>query len=69
MHTAIKTKQREDASKLTTRGQSNLVKAASNAPHTLHALDSIAVHKIYRASQKLKIGHVTGVTDVARHMS
>jgi len=44
-----------------TRGQSNLAKAASNAPHTPHALDSItiAVPKVCRGSQKLKVGHVT----------
>jgi len=44
-----------------TRGQSNLAKAASNALHTLHAWDSItiAVPKIWRGSQKLKVGHVT----------
>jgi len=45
----------------TTKGQSNLAKAASNAPHTLHALDSmtVAVSKICGGSQKLKVGHVT----------
>jgi len=44
-----------------TKGQSNLAKAASNAPHSLHAVDSItiAVPKICRGSQKLKVGHVT----------
>jgi len=43
-----------------TRGQSNMAKAASNAPHTLHALDSVTIDvpKICRGSQKLK-GHVT----------
>jgi len=46
---------------LTTKGQSNLAKAASNVLHTLHALDSITivVPKICRGSQKLKVGHVT----------
>jgi len=35
--------------------------AASNAPHTLHALGSIAiaVPKICSRSQKLKVAHVT----------
>jgi len=44
-----------------TQSQSNLAKAALNALHTLHALDSItiAVTKIYRGSQKLKVSHMT----------
>jgi len=40
-----------------TRGQSNLTKAASNAPRVLTI--TIAVPKIWRGSQKLKVGHVT----------
>jgi len=42
-----------------TRG--NLIKVASNAPHTLHALDSVAVAvvKIFRRSQNSTVGHVT----------
>jgi len=44
-----------------TRGQSNLAKAASNTPHTLHAQDSVAVDvpEIRRQSQNLKVDHVT----------
>jgi len=40
-----------------------LTKAASNAPHTLHAQDSLAlvVPEICRGSQKLKVGHVTAL--------
>jgi len=47
--------------RMKTRGQSNLAKAASNALHTLHALDSrtTAIPKICRGSQKLQVGHVT----------
>jgi len=43
------------------RGQSDSAKAASNAPHTVHAQDSLAlaVPKICMESQKLKVGHVT----------
>jgi len=46
-----------------TRGQSNLAKAASNASHTLHALDfiTIAVPKICGGSQKLSVSHVTQI--------
>jgi len=38
-----------------------LAKAASNAPHTLYAQDSVAVAvpEIYRQSQNLKVGRVT----------
>jgi len=41
-----------------TRGQSNLAKAASNVPHTLHAQDSVAVAvpEMCRQSQKLNVG-------------
>jgi len=44
-----------------TRSQSNLAKAASNAPHTLHAQDSIAVAvpEICRQWQNLNAGNVT----------
>jgi len=44
-----------------TRGQSNLAKAASNAPHTLHSQDSLAtaVPKICTQSQKVQVGHMT----------
>jgi len=44
-----------------TRGQSNLLKAALNASHTLHALDSItiAIPKICRGLQNLKVAQVT----------
>jgi len=47
-----------------TRGQSNLAKAASNAPHTLHAHDTVvvAVPEIHRQSKNLKAGHVTPTT-------
>jgi len=43
------------------RGQSNLAKAASNAPHTLHAQDCLAlsVTGTFRRLQKLEVGHVT----------
>jgi len=34
-----------------TKGQSNLVKAASNALHALHALDSTTIAKICSRSQ------------------
>jgi len=44
-----------------TRGQSNLGKAASNALHTLHAQDSaaISVSEICMRLQNLKVDHVT----------
>jgi len=43
-----------------TRGESNLAKTASNALHTLQALDSItiAVPKIRKRLQKSIVGHV-----------
>jgi len=46
--------------RIVARGQSNLAKAALNAPHTLHALDfiTIAIPRICRGSQKLNVGHV-----------
>jgi len=39
------------------RGQSNLAKAASNAPQTVHVLDSIAISvlKMCRGSQKFLV--------------
>jgi len=47
------------------KGQRNLAKAASNAPHTVYALDSItiAVPKICSGSQKLEVGHVPDVDE------
>jgi len=47
--------------KMQTRDQSDLAKAASKVPHTLHAQDSVAlaIPEISMGLQKLKVGHMT----------